>query len=348
MARRRVLGMSGVAGTMALLTACSNDAPSAICRFEDAPEAGLAVAVGSDTYFYADNQAGTQVGYERGGELLALEPGPYHARLNGSRYPVTVRSGQVTTCVVATVEVRGTTDAYYYVLDTLGTQLTYAKLGEPISIFPGSYVAKLNNALMDTELSPGDTTALVSGTVLVTGTTDEYYYVLDAAGTQLTYAKLGQPISLLAGNYLSKVNNSVSPLTLEAGGTRELASGTVLGSGTTDQYYYVLDTAGTQLGYARLGNALAYLPGTYRIRMVDTDMPLSVQAEQVTEVVTGTLVVQGTGAEYYYMLDEGGNQLGYSRLNSPTSLLAGTYSVRTGDRNEPVTIVAGRTTSLTR
>ena len=348
MAWRRLHSFVSVVASTCGIAGCSSDVPG-ICDFEDAEEAGLRVMTADDAYFYADDEDGTQVGYDHGGAVLALEPGVYSARLNGSRHPVEIRRGQVTRCVTATLKVEGGTDEYYYVLDTLSTQLSYARLGQPISLFPGQLLVRLNNTVSATALRPGDTTEIAAATFQVTGSTDEYYYVLDEdAGRQLAYAKLGQPMSLFSGRYKSKVNNSLASFTLEAGDTTELASGTVLGTGTTDEYYYVLDTAGTQLGYARLGTGSAYLPGTYRLRLINNDVPLTVEGGQTLEIVTGTLMVSGSETDYYYILDSDGTQLGYKRLNTPASLLPDTYMVRVGDRTDSVTISAESTRTLAR
>lgn len=345
MTRRAVLNTC-VAVALSGIAACSDREPETICQFSDADEPGIRVMAGEDTYFYAEDRAGKQLGYQRGGGVLALEPGDYGAQLNGSRHPVTVRRGQVTTCSVATLVTTGTTGEYYYVLDTLDAQLTYARLSHPTALFPGDYIARVNNSISRINLRPRDTTTLASGTVMVTGTTDEYYYVMTTDGTQMAYARLGQPLALLAGDYLARVNNSTSPFTVDPGGTRQIASGTVIGKGSTDQYYYVADTLGAQLAYARLGNPLAYLPGVYQFRIVSTDLRMTIRPGQVTEIVTGTLVVTGPPEDYYYILDMAGNQLGYARLNTPTSLLAGSYIVRAGTGSRDVTITAGETMSL--
>ncbi|MEX1258041.1 MAG: hypothetical protein WEG36_10515 [Gemmatimonadota bacterium] len=346
MALRRRTGIAGIAAAISGISACAGEAPDpaeAICRSEEAAASGLQVSVDNDTYFYADDPAGDQVGYESGEAVLALEPGDYEARVNGSRHPVTIRSGRITRCVASAFDVIGTTGAYYYVLDTLGTQLSYARLGEPLWLFPGTYVAKLNDTRTRTMLTPGDTTRLASGTVVVRGTTDEYYYVNDPEATQLAFAKLGEPLSLLPGSYVAKLNNAQSAFTVEADGTVQIASGSVLGSGTTNEFYYILDGAGSQLGFARLGDASSYLPGEYQFRVSGTATPLTVQADQTTEIVTGTLLVPGAASEFYYVLDEAGTQLGFNQLGTPTSVVPGAYTVRVGDRMIPVTIEAGAT-----
>ena len=337
-----VIGLTGLG-----LAGCTSG-PDGVCSFENSPVTGLQVIAGTDAYFYADAEGGREVGYERLNGLLELEPGAYHARLNGSRHPVIIRSGQVTRSTAADIMVSGTSGEYYYVLDTVVTELAYERLGQPLSFFPGTYTAKLNNTVLPTDLPGGEATELSAGALVVTGTTDEYYYVLDTAGTELAYSRLGEPLAFFPGQYVAKVNNSTTGTEVGAEETTTVSTGTVVGRGTTDDYYYMLDTAGTEIGYARLGNPLAYLPGPYSIRVTNSAARMTVEPDQITEIVTGTVIVSGTGTDYYYVLDGQGEELGYNRLNDPTPLLERSYSVRRGDRTDPVTITAWETTTVRR
>jgi hypothetical protein len=347
MIERRLREVMAFVGLVCGLVSCSEAPPDEICRLEGAQETGLRVLSNTDAYFYADDREGTQVGYERANGVLALEPGTYRARLNDSHHAVTIRSGGVTVCTAGELLLTGSTDEYYYVLDTAGTQLAYERLGRAISLFPGSYVAKLNDVTAPVTVVPGDTSEFVSGTLVVTGTTEEYYYVLDPAGAQLAYNRLGRPLSFLPGDFTVRLNKSTSAVRVAAGRETMVRSGDVTAVGTTDDYFYVLDTAGTQLGYERLGRHTAYLPGSYRVRVTNQEVPLDVVADELTEVQTGTLHVGPGDADYYYVLDEAGRQLGYNKLDTPTPLPAGTYDVKIGDDVQRVTIMAGETTTVT-
>lgn len=342
-----VLRLGLVAAGACVLTSCAADAPVAplaVCRSEPGPESGLRVNAVSDAYFYADAPGGAQAGYALGGGVVPLEPGDYVARLNDTRYPVTVEAGQVTTCETATIDVAGTTSEYWYLLDSLGTQLGYALLGNSLGVFPGGYTIRVNNTHDRVTAEARNAVSLATGTIEVAGATGEYFYVLDENGQQLAYSLLGEPVSLLPGSYRARVNNSFAPFTVEGGRATSLTAGTVFGSGTTAEYYYVLDGAGQQLGYALLGAASSYLPGTFVFKLNNRTMPIEVKAGDTTEVQTGTVVVAGQGGEYFYVLDETGAQLGYNLLGTPMSLLPGGYRVRVGERTDSVSVVANTPT----
>jgi hypothetical protein len=346
---RTALRLWLVAAGIGILAACAADAPVAspleLCRTEPGAEAGLRVNALSDAYFYADAPGGDQEGYALGGSLVSLEPGEYVARLNDTRHPVTVEEGQVTVCEAATIEVAGTTAEYWYLVDSVGTQLGYALLGQPLAVFPGSYTVRVNNTRTRVEAEARNVSTPSTGTVVVAGTTSEYFYVLDENGEQLAYSTLGQPISLLPGSYRVRVNNSHAPFSVEPGRATTLTAGTVVATGTTAEYYYVHDAAGEQLGYAVLGEPTSYLPGSYSLRVNNRTTPIVVAAKDSTVVPTGTVVMEGPAGEYFYVLTEDGQQLGYSTMGTPLSLLPGTYRIRVGDRTETVTVAASEKTA---
>lgn len=344
---RIVLRVGRVAVIAGLVTSCAADAPlgTAVCRSEPGPEAGLRVNAVSDAYFYADVPGGAQAGYALGGGVVALEPGEYVARLNDTRHPVTVEAGQVTTCETATIEVAGTTSEYWYLLDSLGTQLGYALLGGSLGVFPGGYTVRVNNTHERVSAEARNTIGVPTGTISVAGATTEYFYVLDENGQQLAYSLLGSPLSLLPGSYRARLNNTIAPFTIEGGKATTLTAGTVVASGTTSEYYYVLDSAGEQLGYSLLGSASSYLPGTYTLRLNNRTTPIEVAGGDSTVVRTGTVVAEGKESEYYYVLDEAGTQLGYSLLGAPMSMLPGEYGLRVGEATTPVSVVADNAAS---
>jgi hypothetical protein len=330
------------AGTV---SACAADAPiaaSGVCRAEPGTEAGLRVNAPSDAYFYADAPGGQQAGYALGGNMVTLEPGAYVARLNDTRFAVTIEEGQVTTCSAAMIDVDGSTSEYWYLLDSLGTQLGYATLGSPLGVFPGRYTIKVNNTYVSVTAQAHAVHPVATGTAVVQGTTSEYFYVLDPNGQQLAYSTLGNPVSLLPGSYRVRLNNTHAPLTVEPGRPAVLTAGSVVATGSTSEYYYVHDAAGEQLGYATLGSPASFLPGTYALRVNNRRTPIEIAAGQATVVPTGTVNVEGPSGEYYYVLDESGQQLGYSTLGTPLSLLPGAYRVRVGDRMAEVMVVANQ------
>src|SRR5581483_2052594 len=130
----------------------------------------------TDAYFYVVDANGKQIGYAALGKTLGLDPGPYQLKVNESPHPVTVAKGMLTKCATGTLKVSGATPEYYYVYDAGGRQLHYEMLGKAASLIPGTYRVRLNNSEAPAEVKPNQTTELKSGTVVVHGGTDEYYY----------------------------------------------------------------------------------------------------------------------------------------------------------------------------
>jgi hypothetical protein len=104
----------------------------------------------------------------------------------------------------------------------------------------------------------------------------------------------------------------------------------------------------------RLNDAVELAPGTYEVAVNKTKRSVTVRAGKETVLQTGTLVVEGRGADWYSPY-EGKEQRvtdAPPTLNKPIALFAGTYSVllRVGDRDVKLTdsakVVAGQRTVL--
>ena len=142
--------------TLAILTffACRKaPVPDAVCSYEPLPassdvpsgQGAVQTMATTDSYFYAFDAAGKQLGSAHVNGMLPLKPGDYQLKINNSVHPVTVQSKTLAKCATGGVLVSGTTDEYYYVFDTSGKQLASAHVGGALSLFPGTYLARLNN-----------------------------------------------------------------------------------------------------------------------------------------------------------------------------------------------------------
>ena len=118
------------------------------------------------------------------------------------------------------------------------------------------------------------------------------------------------------------------------------------GTSTTDTWY-ILDREGNQLAYAKLGEPRALAPGAYTLRVNGSTLTASAEAGKTASYQSGTLTVKGKGEETYYVLDRGGTQLGYAKLNASLALAPGEYKVRVGGESRDVTVTAGQTAALT-
>src|SRR5450759_497089 len=150
------------------------------------------------------------------------KPGDYDAKLNNSHHPVHVREKTLANCAAGTFVLRGSTDEYYYVIDSTGSEMAHHKIGSGLAFFPGKYRVKVNNTSTDIEVKPAAITDLQTGILTVQGTTDEYYYVRDSAGTELAHQKLSRPLAFIPGGLNIRINNTSALVQIIAGKTTEL------------------------------------------------------------------------------------------------------------------------------
>ncbi|PYT25368.1 MAG: hypothetical protein DMG57_25415 [Acidobacteria bacterium] len=297
----------------------------------------------TDTYFHAFDSAGKQIGSHAANGMLPLRPGDYQIKVNNSVHPISVQSKSLAKCSTGAVQVAGKTDEYYYVFDGAGTQLASAHINAATSLFPAIYHIRLNNTETTANVQAGSTAELKPGTINVEAPTDEYYYVFDSAAKQLASSHVAKATGLFAGNYTLKMNNSETKAEIRAGGDSNIPVGTLVAQGSTDEYYYVFNNAGTQLASAHLARPLALFPGTFTVKMNNSAMSSTVAPAATTEVITGAIVLQGNTDEYYYIFDQTGTQLGSAHLGKPLSFVPGEYSAKMNNVRVPVKAEPGRT-----
>jgi hypothetical protein len=105
-----------------------------------------------------------------------------------------------------------------------------------------------------------------------------------------------------------------------------------------------------------LNSAAELEPGEYEVTVNKTRRTVTVRAGREVVLQTGTLVVEGTGADWYAPYEGKQQRVADAppTLNKPIALFPGTYAVlvRVGDRDVKLTdaarVVAGRKTVLTK
>jgi hypothetical protein len=341
--------------TFVFLFACGEKrSADKCCTFSSMPESadakdgqGLLQVHGSTSaYYYVMDETGKQVAYQLLNETLPLDPGRYKVKVNNSVHAIEVEAGRFAKCSTGTLMVSGNTSEYYYVMDTLNQQLGYELLSRSMSFFPGTLQVKVNGTETPVEIKLNELSEIRTGSLIVRGTTGEYYYVLDAFNKQLNYNTLEAPLALLPGTYLLKVNNTSMKAEVFAGQVTQLKTGNVLVRGLTEEYYYVTDSLGNALNYQNLNKALAFFPGRFHIKVNNTLMQGNVAEGQTAEFVTGSLMLTGGGSEYYYVLDETGHQLNYNTLNKSLSFFPSEYTVKLGSSTRKAIVTAGQLTSI--
>jgi 6,7-dimethyl-8-ribityllumazine synthase len=300
----------------------------------------------TDEYYAVLDQATRQLASAHVASALSLFPGSYTVRLNNSDVGANLQAGALLELKPGTLNVDVGTDEYYAVLDGATRQLASSHVGRALGVFAGSYLVRINNSDAQVEVRTGESTNVPAGTLVVHGSTDEYYAVMNNAGVQLASAHLEKPLGFVPGTYNVKVNNTTTPATMVSGVTTEVKTGAVVLQGSTDEYYAIIDSAGTQLASAHLGRALSLMPGAYRAKLNNIAMAVQVDAGHSGEYQSGSLTVRTAGSDYYAVLDASGTQLVSKQVNQPVSVPAGKYSVRLGNNSRPATVTAGQSVVL--
>lgn len=225
-ARHRSPFAAALTSTVLFFASCQKaPPPDPLCTYEPLPDSArvapdqgaIQIAAPASDYFYVVDSNGKEVGHAKADGSVAVKPGQYQVQLNRSVHSVWAKAKTLTRCAAGALFVSGTTDEYYYVVDSGGTELAHAKVGTPLAFFPGRYDVKLNGTTQPAEVPSGGAFELKSGTLLVQGSTDEYYYVLSGTGTELAHAKVGQPVALAAGKYSVRLGKEARPATVTAG-----------------------------------------------------------------------------------------------------------------------------------
>lgn len=244
---------------------------------------GSLVVKGStgENYQVADS-SGNQLNYAALGSPLAFFASRVKVKLNGSVTNAEIKLNEITEIQSGTIVVRGTTDQNYSVHDGTGQQLNYNALEKPLAYFEGSYMVKVNDSQVGVKVIAGQTIEVVTGTLVVKGSTEENYQVLDSTGTQLNYSSLNKPLSFVQKKYTVRVNGSVVSAEVTSGKLTEIVTGTIVVSGPADTNYYVLGTDGNQLNYSAMNKPLAFFPGVYGVRVGEDVRKVTVVAGKET------------------------------------------------------------------
>ncbi len=247
--------------------------------------AGDVVAVGpAGTAYAVLDTAGTTLVNASLGRAVALLPGEYRVRANGSLATAVVTSGARTEARTGFLLLAGEGDFQYAVLDSAATTLAHGRLGGGLALFPGRYQVRLNGSLAGFAVTEGAATELRTGSVVVTGTTDASFAVQDTTGTTLAHHPLGSPLAVMPGRYALRVSGRIVPAEVLADRLTEFGTGTLVVRTTEDRPVALAGEDGSTLAHPRPNEAVSLLPGTYLLRIGNRE-------ERITVVAGGTLAL---------------------------------------------------------
>lgn len=134
-------------------------------------------------------------------QSVELFPGTYHLRLNGTGQTVEVAADQAVSVPAGAIQVRGTGQDIWYVLDAQENRLAYAHTNQTLPLFGGSYLLSLNNTRTEAEVTPPAATELGATVLEISGTGQELFFVKDSSGQQVTYLRTNQPLEVFPDTY---------------------------------------------------------------------------------------------------------------------------------------------------
>ena len=153
-------------------------------------------------------------------------------------------------------------------------------MSDQAELLPGTYNIKVNNTTTSATVVAGVLAEVGTGTVILEGSTDEYYGIADSASTQLASAHLGHALSLMPGGYRAKLNNVNMAVEVDAGHRSEYQSGSVTVKTAGSDYYSVLDASGTQLASKQVNQPVSLPAGKYSVRLDNNMRQATVTAGQ--------------------------------------------------------------------
>lgn len=244
------------------------------------------------------------------------------------------------------LSIDGSTSAYYFVLDDAGRKVKHERLNHPVALDAGSYRVEVNGSVHSVSIASGYLARCSTGTLIASGKTADRYDVADVAGVPLASQVLGKSLSLFPGEYIVRVNNTEAPASIRVKELTEIRTGSLLVHGATGDHYYVLDKTNKQLSFTPLKKIMSFLPGIYQVNVNNTAMKAEVFAGKVTELTTGTLMVNGLTEEYYYVTDTTESALGFQVLGQAIALFPGKYNLQVNNSRITGTVVAGQMTEF--
>jgi len=247
---------------------------------------GTLVLSGQTTdIYYVTDSIGQPLANEKLGRSISVFPGNFHVRVNDTELPVSVQGNQMTEVRTGSLQVQGKTGEYFHVLDASKKQLNFSPLGTPMALLPGRYEVRVNNTSRKAEVFAGRTTRLATGSLLVKGLTDEFYYVADTLGHALNLQKLNKAVAVFPGVYSIQLNNTSMTGEVTAGQITEFTTGCLTLTGPGDAYYYVLDSVGKPLNHNSLNRWLSFFPSDYTVKLGESIRKATIIAGKETSLV---------------------------------------------------------------
>ena len=173
----------------------------------------------------------------------------------------------------------------YYVYDADGQKrLNFKSTGQITELLPGTYQVALNDIWKRIDVKANQQTVVESGSLVVSGSGTDLYYVYDADGQKrLNFKSTGRITELLPGTYQVELNDIWKRIDVKANQQTVVESGSLVVSGSGADLYYVYDADGQKrLNFKSTGRITELLPGTYQVELNETRVTIQIKAKERT------------------------------------------------------------------
>lgn len=295
---------------------------------------------GSDSFEVAAAD-GESLGTEKTGTPFEIFEGSYTITLNTLSKDLSVSPGPPVEVPAGWIIGNGTGNTMYTVYTADGTKLASKKTDENFCIYADTYTIDLHGVTEEKVIADNIGVPLFAGSFVVTGKAIDDYNVHNSSDEMLKQVPTNDAIDLYAENYIIKLNNVEKNISITNGQHMELAAGSVLIEGTGDNQFSITDKNHTPLVSKFTREEAELFPGDYIAILNNTQKNFSVNAGNITELPSGSLLVTGNGdANYYvYTLDE--EYLGFAKTGKVIELFTGDYLIRLNNMEVVRTVEEG-------
>ncbi|QTA79899.1 Uncharacterized protein dnl_21810 [Desulfonema limicola] len=172
-------------------------------------DAGGILVSGAGNSFYSLVNGDEEIGQKKTGEIIEVFKGTYSVKLNKDiKENIIVNSGDINKSLNSHALIfKGTGGYPFYVFNSSSSDfdtenaLASSTSDKALDLFTGEYKVRLNNINKDINLTDSQELTITPGRLLVTGTGEEKYNILDAQGNQLATGVAGEEIDLFQGTY---------------------------------------------------------------------------------------------------------------------------------------------------
>jgi predicted lipid carrier protein YhbT len=345
---RRAFAVAAVALCLTLAGCGSEPNPAPVDDPPAVETGSLIVRGAAEVRYEVFDASGHSVAKTYTGKATELPTGEYRIGVHGVAMDARVGPGSETVAAeTGTLIVRGKGEVRYAVLDPNLRKLDEKWTNTRVELLPGDYIVELRGTRLDVTVDAGEeTVAAETGSLIVRGTGQVRYAVLDGNLHKLDEKWTNTRVELLPGDYIVELRGTRLAVQVESGREAVAAeTGSLIVRGAGRVRYAVLDTERRKLDEKWTNTSVELLPGDYVVELRGTQLDARVESgREAVAAETGGLIVRGGGHVRYRVLDENLRKLEEQWTNTSVELLPGDYTVEVHGARLDARVESGRET----